>query len=160
MQQGRKALFYGSALFIKSKKYGTLPPPITNNAIVFISCQPGIFDNLPSENSSMKIVLLKQEGDAMKKFQAIIKFFMDEDFMSFVPPHRTYVNYLINKGIIDSYAVSMESHTSWITVNADTKTEVEHILEKSPLFRYWDFVIEELFVYDSQQYRLPALQYN
>ena len=161
MQQGRKALFYRSALFFKGKINAPVLPRITNNAIVFISCQPGIFDNLPSENYSMKIVLLKkQEGDPMKKFQAIIKFFMDEDFMTFVPPHRTYVNYLINKGIIDSYAVSMESHTSWITVNADTKTEVEHILEKSPLYRYWEFVIEELFVYDSQQYRLPALQYN
>ena len=45
----------------------------------------------------------------MKKFQAIISFEMDEEFMSFVPPHRTYINYLLNKGIIDSYAVSMET---------------------------------------------------
>jgi len=45
----------------------------------------------------------------MKKFQAVIKFTMDEDFMSFVPPHRTYINYLMNKSVIDSYAVSMES---------------------------------------------------
>ena len=43
----------------------------------------------------------------MKKYQVIISFEMDEDFMSLVPPHRTYVNYLLNKGIIDSYAVSM-----------------------------------------------------
>ena len=43
----------------------------------------------------------------MKKFQAIISFEMDEEFMSFVPPHRTYINYLLNKGIIDSYAVSI-----------------------------------------------------
>ena len=96
----------------------------------------------------------------MKKFQAIVKFYMDEDFMSLVPSHRTYINYLINKGVIDSYGVSMESHTSWITVNAETKNEVENILEKSPLFKYWDITVEELFVYDSQQYRLPALQFN
>jgi hypothetical protein len=96
----------------------------------------------------------------MKKFQAIIKFYMDEEFMSFVPPHRTYINYLINKGTIDSYAVSMESQTSWVTVNAESKTEVEEILEKSPLNKYWSFKIEELFVYDSQQFRLPALQFN
>ena len=43
----------------------------------------------------------------MKKFQAIISFEMDEDFMSLVPPHRTYINYLLNKGIIDTYAVSI-----------------------------------------------------
>ena len=96
----------------------------------------------------------------MKKFQAIIKFSMDENFMSFVPSHRTYINYLINKGVIDIYAVSMESQTCWITLNAETKAEVDHYLTKTPLYKYWTYVIEELFVYDSQQYRLPAVQLN
>ncbi|SJZ83559.1 hypothetical protein [Sediminibacterium ginsengisoli] len=96
----------------------------------------------------------------MKKYQAIIKFTMDEDFMALVPPHRTYINYLLNKGIIDSYAVSMESHTCWITLNTETKTEADAYLSKSPLYKYWSYEIEELFLYDSQQYRLPALQLN
>ena len=96
----------------------------------------------------------------MKKFQAIIKFSMDENFMSFVPSHRTYINYLINKGVIDIYAVSMESQTCWITLNAETKAEVDNYLTKTPLYKYWTYVIEELFVYDSQQYRLPAVQLN
>jgi hypothetical protein len=96
----------------------------------------------------------------MKKFQAIIKFTMDENFMSFVPSHRTYINYLINKGVIDIYAVSMESQTCWITLNAESKAEVDNYLTKTPLYNYWTYVIEELFVYDSQQYRLPAVQLN
>ncbi len=96
----------------------------------------------------------------MKKYQAIIKFKIDEDFMTLVPPHRTYVNYLINQEIIDMYAVSMESQTVWITLNAKTKTEVDTLLVKSPLYKYWTYNIEELFVYDSQQYRLPKLQLN
>jgi len=96
----------------------------------------------------------------MKKFQAIIKFTMDDQFMSLVPPHRTYINYLINKNIIESYAVSMESQTVWVTFNADDKVEVDKYLSKSPLYKYWNYVIEELFVYDSQTYRLPSLQLN
>jgi len=96
----------------------------------------------------------------MQKFQAIIKFTLDDEFMTLVPPHRTYINYLMNKGIIDSYAVSMESQTSWITLNCESKTEASTILAKSPLYKYWEFTIEELFVYDSQHYRLPGLQYN
>ncbi len=96
----------------------------------------------------------------MKKYQAIIKFKIDEDFMTLVPPHRTYINYLINQGIIDMYAVSMESKTVWITINAKSKTEVDTLLIKSPLYKYWTYIIEELFVYDSQQYRLPKLQLN
>jgi len=96
----------------------------------------------------------------MKKFQAIIHFEMDETFMSVVPPHRTYINNLINKNIIDSYAVSMETQTVWITMNAETKTEVDAYLVKSPLYKYWTYSIEELFVYDGQIFRLPTLQMN
>ena len=96
----------------------------------------------------------------MKKYQAIISFDMDEEFMTLVPPHRTYINFLLNKGVIDSYAVSMENQISWITINANTKKEVKEILEKSPLAKYWNFEIVELFVYDSQSTRLPAVQLN
>lgn len=69
----------------------------------------------------------------MKKYQAIISFDMDEEFMTLVPPHRTYINYLLNKGIIDSYAVSMEVQKSWITINATDKKQVINYLDKSPL---------------------------
>ena len=96
----------------------------------------------------------------MKKYQAIISFEMDEEFMTLVPPHRTYINFLLNKVTIDSYAVSMETLTSWITINANSKKEVKEILEKSPLAKYWTFEIVELFVYDSQSTRLPAVQLN
>ena len=96
----------------------------------------------------------------MKKYQAIINFEMDEAFMTLVPPHRTYINYLLNKGIIDSYAVSMEVQKSWITINANDKKQVIDYLDKSPLSKYWDYEIVELFVYDSQSTRLPAVQLN
>ncbi len=96
----------------------------------------------------------------MQKYQVIIQFEMDEHFMSFVPPHRTYINYLINKQIIDSYAVSMETQHCWIIINADDKMVVDAYLTKSPLYKYWTYNIEELFVYDSQLYRLPTLQLN
>ena len=96
----------------------------------------------------------------MKKFQAIIHFEMDEQFMGLVPPHRTYINYLINKNIIDSYAVSMESQTVWITINGETKTQIDQYLTKSPLYKYWTYQIEELFVYDGQIFRMPSVQLN
>jgi hypothetical protein len=96
----------------------------------------------------------------MNKYQAIITFDMDEEFMTLVPPHRTYINYLLNKGIIDTYAVSMEVQKSWITINANDKKQVIDYLDKSPLSKYWDYEIVELFVYDSQSTRLPAVQLN
>ena len=96
----------------------------------------------------------------MQKYQVTIHFEMSDEFMDLVPPHRTYINFLIIKGIIDHYAVSMETQRSWITINAEDKKEVEKILKKSPLFKFWTFEIDELFVLDGQYYRLPAVQLN
>jgi hypothetical protein len=96
----------------------------------------------------------------MEKYQVTIHFEMSEEFMSLVQPHRTYINFLINKGTIDHYAVSMETQRSWITLNAASKKEVEKILKKSPLSKFWTFEIDELFVLDGQHYRLPEVNPN
>jgi hypothetical protein len=96
----------------------------------------------------------------MEKYQVTIHFEMSEEFMELVPPHRTYINFLINKGTIDHYAVSMETQRSWITMNAASKKEVEKILKKSPLAKFWTYEIDELFVLDGQHYRLPEVNPN
>ena len=100
------------------------------------------------------------KDDQFKKFQVTIRFYMDEEFMKLVPSHRVYINDLIDKNIIDYYAVSMETQRSWMIINALDKKEVEECLSKSSLHNYWTIEIDELFVYDSQAYRLPALQLN
>ena len=96
----------------------------------------------------------------MKTFLVNIKFDFVKNFMDFVPEHRTYINMLININVIESYAVSMETHRCWIIVNAETKEEVEKILAKSTLYQFWTYEIDELFVYDSQNFRLPKLELN
>jgi hypothetical protein len=85
---------------------------------------------------------------------------MDDDFMSLVPPHRTYVDYLINKQVIEHYAVSMESQQVWITLQAENKKEIEKLLAESPLYKYFSYTIDELYVLDGQNYRLPSIQFN
>lgn len=94
------------------------------------------------------------------KYQVTIHFEMDDEFMSFVPPHRVYINNLIEKGVIDYYSVSMETQRCWIIINAGSKKEVHKYLAESPLKKYWTIEVDELFVYDSQNYRLPAVQLN
>jgi hypothetical protein len=96
----------------------------------------------------------------MKTYQVTIQFEWNEEFAALIPSHRTYINMLINKTIIDQYVVSMESQRVWITLNAESKAEVKKILKKSPLFQYWTYEIDELFVLDGQLYRLPAVQLN
>lgn len=94
------------------------------------------------------------------KYQVTVHFDMDEEFMNFVPPHRAYINTLIETNVIDCYTVSMESQKSWIIMNAAAKIDVEHYLSKSPLYKYWTVEIDEIFVYDGLPYRLPAVQLN
>ena len=99
-------------------------------------------------------------GPELNKYQVTIHFEMDDDFMSQVPPHRIYINELIDKSVIDYYSVSMETQRCWIIVNALNKEDVRQLLAKSTLYKYWTVEVDELFVYDSQTYRLPALQLN
>ncbi len=96
----------------------------------------------------------------MKKFQVTIHFEMQDDFLELVPPHRTYINHLIKKDVIEQYAVSMESQRVWITLNANDKSAIEALLQESPLHKFWTFEIDELFVIDGHHYRLPAVQPN
>jgi muconolactone delta-isomerase len=96
----------------------------------------------------------------MSKYQATIRFELSEAFMRNVPAHRNYINKLINSGVIDQYAVSIESGKGWITMNADSKEEIEELLSQSPLHRFWEVEIDELFVFDSHAYRFPKLVMN
>ena len=98
--------------------------------------------------------------ESLIKYQVTIQFKMDENFMNLVPAHRVLINNFIEKGTIDYYAVSMETQRCWMIMNAGSKLEVENQLMKTPLYKYWTIEIDELFVYDAQSYRLPALQLN
>ena len=98
--------------------------------------------------------------ESIIKYQVTIQFEMDENFMNLVPAHRVLINNFIEKGTIDYYAVSMETQRCWMIMNAGSKLEVENQLMKTPLYKYWTIEIDELFVYDAQSYRLPALQLN
>jgi hypothetical protein len=95
-----------------------------------------------------------------KKFQVTISFEIDDEINALIPAHRKYINTLINTAIIDHYAVSLESKRIWITINAEDKAAVDEYLAQSPLFKFWIYEIDELFVLDGLTYRLPHLQLN
>jgi len=109
---------------------------------------------------SITILLLCSQCIDMAKYHVTIHFEISDEFKDLIPAHRTYINYLINKGVIDHYAVSVETRRAWITVNGDSKKEIIRTLAKSPLHKFWTYEVDELYVLDGQHYRLPAVQPN
>lgn len=96
----------------------------------------------------------------MNKYLVTVEFEWNEEVMELVVEHREYINSLIDKQVIEHYAVSMEIQTVWITINAETKTEVRTLLSKTPLYKFWKLEIHELIIWDGQNYRLPVVQLN
>jgi|SRR5688572_10999549 len=96
----------------------------------------------------------------MNKYLVTIAFKWNEDAMNIIPKHREYINRLIDDQVIEHYVVSMEIQTVWVTINASSKTEVRKVLSKSPFYKYWKLEINELIIWDGQNYRLPVVQLN
>jgi hypothetical protein len=96
----------------------------------------------------------------MKKYVVTIQFQWNEETMMLITDHREYINSLIDEQVIEHYAVSMEIQTVWVTINARNKREVRSILAKSPFYKFWKLVINELIIWDGQNYRLPVVQLN
>ena len=96
----------------------------------------------------------------MNKYQVSVFFSIDEAFMNLVPKHRTVINDLILKGVIDSYAISAEVSRGWITMNGKDKSDIHNQLKRSPLYEYFELEIDQLMVYDSQMYRFPKMVLN
>ena len=96
----------------------------------------------------------------MNKYLVTIQFEWNESTMDLIPEHRKYINMLIEEQVLEHYAVSMEAQKLWITINANSKKEVEQLLSRSPFYQYWTLEIHELIVWDGQNYRLPVMQLN
>lgn len=96
----------------------------------------------------------------MKKYLVTVRFEWNDEMMNIIPQHREHINAMIEDLVIEHYVVSMEIQMVWITINAKNKTEVRKLLSPSPFYKYWKLQINELMVWDGQNYRLPAVQLN
>ncbi|HYH14256.1 MAG TPA: hypothetical protein VD794_03490 [Flavisolibacter sp.] len=96
----------------------------------------------------------------MNKYLVTILFEWTDEMNELLSEHQTFINTLIEDLVVEHYAVSMEVQTAWVTINANTKEDVEAILSVSPFYKFWTLEIRELIVWDGLSYRLPALQLN
>jgi hypothetical protein len=135
---------------------------VTSKSVVLINNLAKTHYSLFSINYSLILGIFTTELRIvyMNKYQVTVFFSVDEEFMSLVPKHRTIINELILKCVIDSYAISAEVGRGWITMNARDKSDIHKILERSPLYPYFELEIDQLMVYDSQMYRFPKMVLN
>lgn len=85
---------------------------------------------------------------------------IDEEFMSLIPAHRYFINELIEKDIVLSYAVNSKRTKAYIFIGGESEEKIIEHLQKSPLIKHVKLEVEELFVYDSSGIRFPKLVMN
>jgi muconolactone delta-isomerase len=83
-----------------------------------------------------------------------------EEFISLLPQQRRIVNELLQKKILESYAVSADKTKAWAAVNAETEKEVRDILSTFPLIRFMKIEVTQLAFYNQVQLAFPPLMLN
>ena len=101
----------------------------------YFNCRRSLLQNFVAIFTQILMVII------MNKYQVTVFFSVDEEFMMLVPKHRLVINELILKCVIDSYAISAEVGRGWITMNAKDKSDIHKILERSPLYPYFELEI-------------------
>lgn len=83
-----------------------------------------------------------------------------DDIVSLLPKQRRVINELLQKGVLESYALSSDRSRAWCAVNADSERDVRHIFSGFPLIRFMKIEILELSWYDNVQLGFPPLMLN
>ena len=99
----------------------------------------------------------------MAKFVVTLRLpaFFNEEFIALIPRHRAFIDRLIEENIIEAYAISADRSRGWVTMNGQTATTVQAIVEQFPLYRFLQGIeIDELFVFDSKASRFPPISLN
>lgn len=83
-----------------------------------------------------------------------------DEFLSLVPRQRAMVNKLMNEGKITSYALSIEAGKLWITVIAESESDVTRMLEDFPITAHIFFRINKLTFHNSASFQVPNFSLN
>lgn len=98
----------------------------------------------------------------MKSYMVDVQFpeVHDEEFLSLIPDQRMMVNRLMDKSVIAGYALSSDRTHLWIMISADAERQVWDIIQKMPLYKYMNVIVEELAFNESFSHMLPQPSLN
>ncbi len=84
----------------------------------------------------------------------------DDEFLSLIPRQRAMVNSLMNKGIITSYAVSLDSGKLWLMMLAESEQNAEGLISEFPIYRHVTYKINKLTFHNSIGLAIPQFSAN
>lgn len=86
--------------------------------------------------------------------------YFDDEFTSLIPAQRAVVDSLMKGGIITSYAVSLESSTLWVTMIAETESDVNEIVSGFPIIGFVSYSLTRLTFKNSVNFLVPQFSLN
>lgn len=74
---------------------------------------------------------------------------LDQDFWDQIPMHRQYINNLMREEVIITYSVNHTRTRGWVVLSADSEIDAAAIMDGSPISRFIQYDLDELFIFDS-----------
>jgi muconolactone delta-isomerase len=98
----------------------------------------------------------------MEKFMVTLSFppFISDDFIALIPRQRAMIVKMLSSGKLANFSLNDQRTNAWMVVNAKTEEEVEQLLERFPMYEYFQFEIERLILHDTAFMGLPKVVLN
>lgn len=86
--------------------------------------------------------------------------YFTQGFMELIPKQRQMIVQLLNDGRLASFSLSADRSKAWMVVRVKSEEKVHELLERFPLYDYFEYSVSELAVYDIQFLGMPQLILN
>lgn len=84
----------------------------------------------------------------------------NDEFLALVPRQRAQVNKLMNEGIINSYALSLESGKLWVNIIAEDESKVRELMDSFPIADHITYTVHKLTFHNSISFKIPEFSLN
>lgn len=86
--------------------------------------------------------------------------YFTDDFVALIPKQRAMIVKLLTKGKLANFSLNEQRSRGWMVVNAKSRQDVENVLERFPMYEYFDYEIDELILHDTAFLGLPDVVMN
>lgn len=85
---------------------------------------------------------------------------LDQHLIDILPSQYTEIGNMMNDGIISSFLLSDNAQKAWLTLDAESKDEVDNILCAFKLYDFVEITISELSIAEVTSPAVPSFSLN